>query len=103
MHMGSRLHRTRPWLTCAQPRRTQPNTQANANVTEDGPEGWEEGETGELPPFPDEDDPKFPQENADYFRRKNYVRKDKYSLEWFLRPDDPNAKLPSILECFGGE
>ena len=40
----------------------------------------------ELLPLPNENDPKFPQEDEKYFRKKKYVRNDKYELRWFFSP-----------------
>ena len=63
-----------------------------------------------LPSLPEEqNDPKWPQENAAYFKRKkpeNYVRTDKYKLATLhglcqLFPD--GSQLPSIMSVYGNK
>ena len=55
-----------------------------------------------LPALPEENDPKYPQEDAKYFRTKNYVRKDKYELGWFFlqHKDDIAVEIPHLIEAF---
>ena len=56
-----------------------------------------------LPPLPMENDPKYPQEDATYFKDKKYVRKDKYKLLdliSFLKEED-GYELPSIMSAYG--
>ena len=50
-----------------------------------------------LDPLPEENDPKYDQEDAKYFRTKCYVRNDKYDLSW-LTPD--GLSFPSIMDVF---
>jgi hypothetical protein len=51
-----------------------------------------------LDDLPTENDPNFPQEDANYFRRKNYVRKDKYDLAWFFLLK--GVKIPQLEDLF---
>jgi hypothetical protein len=51
-----------------------------------------------LLPFPEHDDKKFPQENTKYFDTKNYVRKDKYSLNKLLPKEMELPPLSSIYK-----
>ena len=56
-----------------------------------------ESRRNDLEPLPDGPDPTYPQENNKYFRRKKYVRLDKFSLRFML----PNElELPSIMSAF---
>jgi hypothetical protein len=58
-----------------------------------------------LAPLPLVNDPKYPQEDQTYFKNKNYLRKDRYSLARmveFLRINDDYA-LPSILSGYGNK
>lgn len=62
---------------------------------EHGPEAMKEGDLVEIP---DEANLRFPQEDAKYFQRKRYVRKDKYALLEMLSNGEIN--LPSTLSAF---
>jgi hypothetical protein len=52
----------------------------------------------ELPPLPIHNVETFPQENRTYFRRKKYVRNDKYSLSQIANMKD--IKFPSTMDAF---
>ena len=54
--------------------------------------------TFELEPLPEEN-VRVPQENAQYFARKRYVRKDKFTLRSMLRGLEDDD-LPSIASAF---
>lgn len=56
-----------------------PKSTTEAFDEEEGNHGWEI-QPSPLEPLPLENDPKYPQEDAAYFRDKRYVRKDKYLL-----------------------
>ena len=47
---------------------------------------FESVDTNDLAPLSEENDPKYPQEDAKYFRAKNYVRKTKCELSWLKIP-----------------
>mmetsp|Transcript_32398 Transcript_32398/g.48846 ORF Transcript_32398/g.48846 Transcript_32398/m.48846 type:complete len:80 (-) Transcript_32398:75-314(-) len=51
----------------------------------------------ELTELPDENIEKFPQENEQYFRRKKYVRKDKYLLRNLV---NMGLQLPTLESAF---
>jgi hypothetical protein len=55
-----------------------------------------------LPELPDVNDPKYPQEDAKYFGRKNYVRNDKYELSWFFEREADQSKvvIPQLIDVF---
>jgi hypothetical protein len=53
-----------------------------------------------LPPLPKENDDKYLQKDAKYFRTKNFVRKDKYDLSWFFpkKEQDVPVEIPELLD-----
>jgi hypothetical protein len=61
----------------------------------------EEPASHDLSSLPEENDPKYPQEDAKYFRKKNYVRKDKYELSWFFSQLEEEVEIPQLLDVFG--
>jgi hypothetical protein len=63
---------------------------------------FESVDINELSSLPEGNDPKYPQENPQYFRRKNYVRKDKYELSWFFaeHEEDIAVEIPQLLDMF---
>ena len=63
---------------------------------------FESVDTNDLAPLPEENDPKYPQEDAKYFLKKNYVRKDKYELSWFFpqKKEDIKVEIPQLLDIF---
>ena len=83
------------------------NSDADSN-TDDEDEDYskehpfESVDTNDLAPLPEENEPKYPQEDAKYFRTKNYVRKDKYELSWFfpLQEEDIKVEIPQLLDIF---
>jgi len=54
----------------------------------------------ELSELPTMDDPNYPQEDAEYFSQKRYVRNDKYSLEEILGFDLGSSELRSIESSY---
>ena len=52
-----------------------------------------------LQPLPLENNENYPQEDAKYFRRKNYVRKDKYSIATMV-PDGLGITIPSLESIY---
>ena len=63
---------------------------------------FESLDTSDLSPLPEENEQKYPQEDAKYFRTKNYVRKDKYELSWFfpLQEEDIKVEITQLLDIF---
>jgi hypothetical protein len=63
---------------------------------------FESVDTNDLSSLPEENDPKYPQEDAKYFRTKNYVRKEKYELSWFFtqQEEDIKVEIPQLLDVF---
>ena len=57
-----------------------------------------EVQQGNLPSLAGDNQPNFPQENAKYFRTKNYCRKDKYPLCRLINNLD--VILPTLVESF---
>jgi hypothetical protein len=54
-----------------------------------------------LPPLPNENVADYPQEDARYFRNKNYVRKDKYSLATLIEAMcEGGVELPTLLSIY---
>ena len=85
------------------------NSDADSNTdTDDEDEDYskehpfESVDTNDLAPLPEENEPKYPQEDAQYCRTKNYVRKDKYELSWFfpLQEEDIKVEIPQLLDIF---
>jgi len=68
---------------------------AAARAVEDPPEAANPGT--ELEDLPLTNEKNYPQENRQYFMKKNYCRNDKYPLEAFIHRDVP---LPSIISAF---
>jgi hAT family C-terminal dimerisation region len=58
---------------------------------------FESVDESKLDPLPDNNVTNFKQEDAHYFRRKNYVRNDKYDLEWFFLKD---VEIPKLMDLF---
>ena len=54
-------------------------------------------ENDDLPPLPLENVPKDPQQDDQYFSKKKYVRKDKFTLDDMLSDE---LGLPSIMSAF---
>lgn len=50
-----------------------------------------------LPPLPAENDKKYPQEDKHYFKKKKYVRNDKYTLNSMLFE---GLELPELMSAF---
>jgi Protein of unknown function (DUF 659)/hAT family C-terminal dimerisation region len=66
----------------------------------DDEDPFESVDESNLDDFPDNNVANFAQEDAHYFRRKNYVRNDKYELSWFFLKD---VNIPKLMDLFKEE